>query len=127
TNIKTLRVSFLGDISDQLPAHFDRILIDTPCSNSGVLARRPEARYHQDDQSLRSLAKLQFDILTDTAPRLAPSGLLLYSTCSIWPDENQSSIDHFLSTHPDFHKLSEQTTLPSTDPEPRHYHAGGYF
>jgi 16S rRNA (cytosine967-C5)-methyltransferase len=106
---------------------FHRVLIDAPCSNSGVLARRPEARYAQDDKTLTSLRELQLKILDDTAPYLCPNGLLVYSTCSIWPEENQEVVKIFMASHPDFQKLSEMVTLPSFDPDPSRYRDGGYF
>jgi 16S rRNA (cytosine967-C5)-methyltransferase len=105
---------------------FDRVLVDVPCSNSGVLARRPEARYRQDQQTLRSLEKLQRDILLDTAAHVAPSGLLIYSTCSIWPEENEHIAQWFLKQHP-FKLLRQHATLPSLDADPARYHDGGYF
>jgi len=126
-NIKTFRASFISELAAEIPATFDRILIDAPCSNSGVLARRPEARYHQDEKSLRSLVKLQTDILSDTIPNLSPGGLLLYSTCSIWPEENQQLIDSLLPNHPHLQKLDEKTILPSTSDNPTEYHDGGYY
>jgi 16S rRNA (cytosine967-C5)-methyltransferase len=106
---------------------FDRVLIDTPCSNSGVLARRPEARYRQDAQTLRSLEKLQRNILLDTVNSVAPRGLLIYSTCSVWPEENEQIAQWFLAEHPQFTLLRERSTLPSFDSDPARYHDGGYF
>jgi 16S rRNA (cytosine967-C5)-methyltransferase len=106
---------------------FDRVLVDVPCSNSGVLARRPEARYRQDEQTLRSLEKLQQDILLDTAAHVAPSGLLIYSTCSVWPEENEHICQWFLKQHPQFKLLRQHATLPSFDADPVRYHDGGYF
>lgn len=68
----------------------DLVLLDVPCSNTGVLARRPEAKYRFDDQHLRSLVSVQKQIIADTIPLLieAPRGRILYSTCSIENEEN---------------------------------------
>lgn len=126
TNVDVHCAAWLRDLSNNVPAQFDRVLADVPCSNSGVLARRPEARYHQSTQSLRSLARLQDDILSDTAPFVKPGGLLVYSTCSVWPDENRQRVDAFLKRHPDFMLLMDQDTLPSLTPEPTRYRDGGY-
>lgn len=116
---------------DQLPEPdrqpFDRILIDAPCSNSGVLARRPEARYAQIDAALASVARLQDRILDDSAPWLAAHGRLIYSTCSIWPEENQQRVAAFLERHPDYRLIEEQLTWPSFETDPTRYHDGGYF
>ena len=69
---------------------YDLILLDVPCSNTGVLARRPEARYRYTQQTLGELVKLQRQIIDQAKSWLLPNGLLLYSTCSIEPPENQN-------------------------------------
>lgn len=126
-NIVVRQAGMMGDLDAADPTLFDRVLIDAPCSNSGVMARRPEARYHQDVASLQSLAKLQDRILGDTAGHLKPGGRLVYSTCSIWPEENQQRVASFLKAHPQFRLLEERTTLPSMETGPGKYHDGGYF
>lgn len=68
---------------------FDLILLDVPCSNTGVLARRPEARYRYSQQSLGELVKLQREIVELAKGWLAPNAVMLYSTCSIEPPECQ--------------------------------------
>jgi 16S rRNA (cytosine967-C5)-methyltransferase len=128
SGISAHHVGWMRDLPPDLTRQpFHRILIDAPCSNSGVLARRPEARYAQDDRSLASLCKLQLDILNDTAPHLAPGGLLVYGTCSIWQDENEAIVDAFLAAHPDYVRVDSRTTLPSLTPDPRTYHDGGFW
>jgi 16S rRNA (cytosine967-C5)-methyltransferase len=67
----------------------DLILLDVPCSNTGVLARRTEAKYRCNARQLGRLITIQRDIITAAAPLLSPTGRLLYSTCSIEPEENQ--------------------------------------
>jgi 16S rRNA (cytosine967-C5)-methyltransferase len=126
TNVHAYHGSWLRDLDGRVPAQFDRVLIDAPCSNSGVLSRRPEARYHQSDGALNSLVKLQDDILDDTAGATRAPGLLVYSTCSVWPEENQERVQAFLGRYADFERVEEQSTLPSFDPEPANYHDGGY-
>jgi 16S rRNA (cytosine967-C5)-methyltransferase len=123
--IKNITVTCGDRLTDA--AAFDRAIVDAPCSNSGVLARRPEARYHQTAANLKSLAKLQDQILADTAPAIKPGGLLVYSTCSVWPEENRHRVDAFLSQHPDYELLDDQTTLPSFDTDPTRYRDGGYL
>jgi 16S rRNA (cytosine967-C5)-methyltransferase len=124
-NWRVMQSETLAALAGELPERFDRILIDVPCSNSGVLARRPEARYRQTAQALKSLRKLQLQILADTAAALAPDGRLVYSTCSIWHEENASVVDEFLARQK-LRKLSERLTLPSLDPDTRRWHDGGY-
>jgi 16S rRNA (cytosine967-C5)-methyltransferase len=129
TNVHPIHGSVLNQLAGKLPETFDRVLVDAPCSNSGVLARRPEARYAQDDATLQSLAKLQRDILDDTASHVAPGGRLIYSTCSIWPEENEGCVAEFLKRHPAFTLVGERLTLPSMDDEGAEpgYHDGGYY
>lgn len=121
------RAAFTAELSD-LPAAFDRVLVDAPCSNSGVMARRPEARYRQGAGTLKSLEKLQLEILADSAPRVAVGGLLVYSTCSIWPEENERIVKQFLSGSAGrgFTLLAERTTLPDGKDNPARYRDGGY-
>jgi 16S rRNA (cytosine967-C5)-methyltransferase len=121
-NITVLHGPTVADRGADLPATFDRILIDAPCSNSGVLARRPEARYTQTPKMLQSLAKLQY-----TAPRAAVGGLLIYSTCSIWPEENGRQVERLMSAYPDFELRHQQTTWPHSGERAGEYRDGGYF
>lgn len=109
---------------DETP--FDLILIDAPCSNSGVLIRRPEAKYRQTDASLRSLEKLQRQILADTIPFLAPGGTLVYSTCSIWPEENEAQVGWLQKQVPSLHLIRQETTFPTTENDPVRHHDGGF-
>jgi 16S rRNA (cytosine967-C5)-methyltransferase len=126
-HIAVVEASMLHDIAELKRPAFDRILIDAPCSNSGVLARRAEARHHQLDRNLRSLAELQDKILHDTADYLRSGGIMLYSTCSIWPEENAQRVEHFLKQHSDYRLIESRATWPSTSPEAPRYHDGGYL
>jgi 16S rRNA (cytosine967-C5)-methyltransferase len=127
TNVSVHCAAWLRDLPEVAAVQYDRILADVPCSNSGVLARRPEARFAQTPQSLRSLAKLQDEILADTAPAVKLGGLLVYSTCSVWPEENRERVDAFLRKHSNFELLRDHATLPSFTPEPNRYRDGGYW
>ncbi len=119
------RAEWAAEFPEDWPSSFDRILIDAPCSNSGVLARRPEARYAQTDHD--ALATLQAKILADTWPLLAPGGLLAYATCSVWPEENEAIVDAFLAQAPDAVAGERVAWLPSfrTD-DPTRYRDGGF-
>jgi 16S rRNA (cytosine967-C5)-methyltransferase len=124
-NVAAARVEWLKE-SPLAGRVFDRILIDAPCSNSGVLARRPEARYHQSSDEVKSVIDLQQEILADTIPALAPGGRLIYSTCSVWPEENEGQIDQLLAAHPDLRLAHQASTLPSLTRDPTKYRDGGY-
>jgi 16S rRNA (cytosine967-C5)-methyltransferase len=126
-NVAVVQASLLRQIAELKRSAFDRILVDVPCSNSGVLARRPEARYAQTPQAIESLVALQDEIMDDTAPYLRAGGLLVYSTCSVWPEENDRRVERFLAVHREFELLDSQFTWPSfDDPNPSRYHDGGY-
>ncbi len=126
-NIAVVPTPMLRDVPQVKKPAFDRILVDVPCSNSGVLARRPEARYTQTEAALASLSKLQDQIMDDTAGYLRGGGRLVYSTCSIWPEENEQRVQRFLEAHRDYEQIESRLTLPSMDPDPARYHDGGFF
>jgi len=80
----------------------DIILLDAPCSGSGVLARRAELRWKISPSMLAELVSLQAEILDHAASLLGADGILVYATCSIEPEENERQIDAFLVRHPEF-------------------------
>ncbi len=94
-----------------LPESFDAVLADVPCSNTGVLAARPEARWRFGPATSRSLAELQTRILSGAAERVRRGGRLVYSTCSLEPEENRRRIESFLGERPEF-ALEEEIEAP---------------
>jgi len=80
---------------------FDRILIDAPCSATGVLRRRPDVRLHRRDSDIAALAAQQRRILAALWPLLAPGGRLLYVTCSLLKAENEAVVGEFLASRPE--------------------------
>ena len=80
----------------------DAVLLDVPCSGTGTLSRHPDARWRLDPASIGTFARLQADMLDAAASVTAPGGLLLYSTCTLEPEENVDRIDAFLGKHPVF-------------------------
>lgn len=118
----------LGDVKD-LPrllrdARVDLLVLDVPCTNTGVLARRPEARYRAGDDSTRSLITLQRDIATMALKWLRPGGHVLYSTCSLEPVENDHQVAWLVDQ---FHLgvIGEAATLP--EGHGASYRDGGYY
>lgn len=91
---------------------FHKVLVDAPCSNTGVLRRRPDARWNWNEEKLAALVKLQADILDACASRVAPGGVLVYSTCSNEPEENEAQVTAFLARHPDFSLEESRESLP---------------
>ncbi len=98
---------------DERDQPFDAALVDVPCSNTGVLRRRAEARMRFDPASLPRLVQLQRSLLLRAAERVRPGGHVLYSTCSIEPEENRQLIDSVLS--PGLELVEDCLTLPRFD------------
>ena len=92
---------------------FDRILVDAPCSGLGVLRRHPEAKWRKDSSNFERHHRLQVQILESVAPRLRPGGVLVYSTCSSEPEENEAVIEEFSRTHAEFQRESVSPWLPA--------------
>jgi len=102
---------------------FDAILLDAPCSNSGVLAKRTEARYRINPDAIKRLTAAQRQLLQTAAAMIKPGGKICYSTCSIQEHENSNLIRTFLQQYPNFTLESERLTLPAAEnPD----HDGGY-
>ncbi|TSA52703.1 MAG: hypothetical protein D4R45_06665 [Planctomycetaceae bacterium] len=102
---------------------FDCILLDVPCSNTGVLARRIEARYRINPETIGQLAGIQGELLRTAAAIVKPSGKICYSTCSIQKCENSELVEEFLKENQNFTLESEQLTLPKAE---SFDHDGGY-
>jgi len=82
-------------------ASFDRILLDAPCSATGVIRRHPDIKWLRQETDIAQLVTLQGQILKALWAKLKPNGILLYATCSVLPDENSQQIQHFLAETPD--------------------------
>lgn len=96
---QTARVCLIAlDATQPLPftGTFDRVLVDAPCSGTGTLARHPEIRWRLQPAQLTEFQSLQRKLLSNAASRLAPGGRLVYSTCSMEPEENESVIKDVL-------------------------------
>jgi 16S rRNA (cytosine967-C5)-methyltransferase len=94
-------------------ASCDAVLVDAPCSNTGVLAKRPEARWRFGNESQRSLGELQSILLREGARCVRRGGRLVYATCSIEPEENQRRVKSFLAQHAGFAIEDEIEALPA--------------
>lgn len=106
----------------------DLLVLDVPCSNSGVLARRVEARYRFSAASLQALTDLQRQIVADAMPLLAETGRVLYTTCSVEPAENTRQAEWACKWHR-FRIEREEEVEPAGEPgeSPTTYHDGGYW
>jgi 16S rRNA (cytosine967-C5)-methyltransferase len=93
----------------------DKILLDAPCSNTGVMRRRVDLRWRITSEEITRLRAIQLELLNQAASLLKPGGTLVYSTCSLEPEENQQLIREFSSAHPNLKLDFERELLPFTD------------
>lgn len=107
---------------------FDRILLDAPCSATGVIRRHPDIKWLRRDRDIAELAQLQAEILDATWSHLKTGGTLVYATCSILPEENSEQIAAFLKRTPDA-KLTEtgDTAHPGRQNLPAAEEGDGFF
>lgn len=80
---------------------FDRILLDAPCSATGVIRRHPDIKLLRNEAEITAVAQLQHDLLNALWPLLAPGGIMVYATCSIMPEENELQVSRFIATQTD--------------------------
>jgi 16S rRNA (cytosine967-C5)-methyltransferase len=97
------------------PATFDRILVDAPCSNTGVMRRRVDLRWLIQPAEIERLRATQLALLNQAATVLKPGGIIVYSTCSLEPEENSEVVKEFLATNPNFKLETERQLLPFAD------------
>jgi len=97
------------------PSTFNRILVDAPCSNTGVMRRRVDLRWRISPEEISRLHQTQLDLLKLAATKLKPGGVLVYSTCSLEPEENSEVVKEFLREHAGFKLESERELLPFAD------------
>ena len=90
------------DPADVASMCFDVVLVDAPCSGSGVLAKRADLRWRRTPGQLHDLIQLQARLLDRLAPLVQPGGVLVYSTCSVLGVENEEQVASFLERHPEF-------------------------
>jgi len=89
-------------LADRFPSYFHRILVDAPCSGEGMFRKEDAAVTDWSPVTVAMCAARQTEILNSAAQMLAPGGILVYSTCTFAPEENEGVISHFLHSHPNF-------------------------
>ncbi len=94
---------------------FDRILLDVPCSNTGVMRRRIDVRWRLQEAEFAGLARTQRGIVESALRYLKPGGSLVYSTCSIDPEENQQVVKAVLADHPELEMIESRLVFPPKD------------
>ncbi len=137
------------DAAHDLPfgRQFDRVLVDAPCSGTGTLARHPEIRWRLSPEQLSEFHRLQLRILVSAIKQLAPGGHLVYSTCSMEPEENEEVVSEALASAPSIKRVTQDEIakllaphlIPGIDPQnlidadgqfrtsPAAHHTDGFF
>ena len=122
--IKTVK----GDASKILPVpqgmKFDRILADVPCSGFGTLRRNPDLKWRRGEIDIQRMGELQFSILRNLSMYVEEGGLLIYSTCTVFREENEDVVEKFLEAHPEFQLDRMDNLLPEKS---RPLIEGSYF
>lgn len=98
--------------NEALEDAMDAVLVDVPCSGLGVMGDKPDIKYRLTTDTIDALIPIQRDILNTCASYVRPGGLMVYSTCTILPEENQKQVEAFLETHPDFEADTNVAWLP---------------
>jgi len=97
------------------PENADRmnaVLIDAPCSGLGVMGDKPDLKYRMKEENLAEITETQKKLLDTCSKYVQPGGLLVYSTCTLLPDENENQVREFLNTHPEFSLETDDKWLP---------------
>ena len=122
--IKTMK----GDATHALPIprgmKFDRVLADVPCSGFGTLRRNPDLKWKRKEEDIRRLSILQSSILGNLARYVKEGGILVYSTCTVFQEENEGVVEKFLDGHPEFRLDEVRKVLP---PKCHPFIKRGYF
>ncbi len=110
-----IKADVIVALPEELAGSYDLVLADVPCSNTGVFRRRPDALWNFSAAKMEELVKIQKTIMESACARVAPGGLLIYSTCSIEPEENALQVSGFLEKHPGFSLVSQQQLIPDLE------------
>ena len=126
TSIRTHLIQTSDASDSDITRIFDAAIVDVPCSNTGVIARRPEARLGLTNEKLESLRPLQAALLRRAASSIRPGGRLVYSTCSIEPQENEQIVHAFVAENPAWNLAESRLTLPVWGPNLADWRDGGF-
>ncbi|WP_022854826.1 16S rRNA (cytosine(967)-C(5))-methyltransferase RsmB [Thermodesulfobacterium thermophilum] len=112
---------FVGDVVEKLkelqPPSFDYILIDAPCTGTGVIRKHPDVKWARTEEDFLKIPERQLRLLEGLAPFLKKGGIMVYATCSLEPEENEQVIERFLQSHPEFMLEDPAKVLSKTCPE----------
>lgn len=110
----TVHAGTLQEVVSTLPADFDGILLDAPCSGTGVIRRHPDIKWNRCEEQLEEFSALQRELLQISSRLLAPGGSLVYATCSLEPEENIQVIQQFLAENRGFTVENCADRLPAS-------------
>ena len=138
SNVHPVRIEHENDARiKRLAGKVDRVLVDAPCSGLGTLRRNPDLKWRQSAEDIAELAVKQRNILAGAAPLLKRGGRLVYATCSILKEENESIVESFLAANPEFRLLNSQDILRAQQIEidcgenlqlfPHRHNTNGFF
>ncbi len=108
TNVETVAI----DANDFNDSNFDRVLVDAPCTGFGTLTKKPDIKWKKDIGDLKKVTDIQYTLIERGASLLKPGGALVYSTCTIEPEENFEIIKRFLENHKDYILDSAEKYVP---------------
>jgi len=108
---------------------FDRVLADVPCSGFGTLRRNPDLKWRREEKDMNRLSELQFSILSNLSTYVKEGGVLTYSTCTAFREENEDVVEKFLGGHPEFQleQIEKVASAFIADEELRPFLHNGYF
>lgn len=117
SNVTCVQLNNENDVHvKRLAGKAQRVLVDAPCSGMGTLRRNPDLKWRQTPEDLDELRDLQARILNSASRCVAPGGRLIYSTCSLLPQENEEQVKAFLASHPDFVLVPFEQVLGDRNP-----------
>ena len=100
--VRTIKGNAAGPLPIPRGMKYDRILADVPCSGFGTLRRNPDLKWRRGEEDIKRLSQLQFSILSNLSVYLKEGGILVYSTCTVFREENEAVVEAFLEGHPEF-------------------------
>jgi len=100
--VKTIKGNAAASLPTSKGLVFDRVLADVPCSGFGTLRKNPDLKWRKGERDIKRLSELQFSILSNLSAYVKEGGILVYSTCTVFHEENENVVERFLSEHPEF-------------------------
>jgi 16S rRNA (cytosine967-C5)-methyltransferase len=110
--VKTVKADAAASLPVPNGFVFDRVLADVPCSGFGTLRKNPDLKWRRGEKDIRRLSELQLSILGNLSAYVKEGGVLVYSTCTVFHEENEDVVERFLDKHPEFELDRMDQVLP---------------